>query len=159
MKRWLGKCRPRAYFDLIRSDILSSSGVSPSSSPLSRYPPLPAMETSPRGPLVVKPTRGELRACVEFLVKKKRSIKHKAQDPPEGSPSARGKVPKLRVTDLRSRAQVQVRGQAWSSSIEVSKVAGAQCHSSSAAGAKGSPRKAAELPLKVLLIFFWGSSS
>ena len=159
VKRWLGKCCPRAYFDLIRSDILSSSGVSHSSSHLSRYPTLPAMETSPRGPLVVKPTRGELRARVKLLVKKKRSIKRKAQDPLEGSPSARGKVPKLRVTYLRSRAQAQVRGQAWSSSVEVSKVAGAQCHSSSAAGAKGSPRKAAELPLKVLLIFVWGPSA
>ena len=115
VKRWLGKCRPRVYSDLIRSDILGSLGVSPFSSPHSRSPPLPAMETSLGGPLVVKPTRGEFRARVKLLAKKKRSIKRKAQDPPEGSPSARGKVPKLGVSDLRSCAQVQVRGQAWSS--------------------------------------------
>ena len=86
VKWWLGKCHPRAYSNLIRSDIPSSSRVSTSSSPPSRPPSLPAMETSPRGPLVVKPTRGELRAHVKLLAKKKRSTKRKAQDPPEGSP-------------------------------------------------------------------------
>ena len=101
VKRRLGKYHPQAYSDLIRSDIPSSSGVSPSSSPPPRSPSLPAMETSPRGPLVMKPTRGERRAHVELLAKKKRSIKRKAQDPPEGSPPARGKVPKLGVFDLR----------------------------------------------------------
>ena len=85
VKRRLGKCRPRASFDLIKSDLLGSSGVSPSSSPRSKSPPLPAMETSPGGPLVVKPTRGELRARVELLAKKKRSVKCRAQDPPKGS--------------------------------------------------------------------------
>ena len=85
VKRRLGKCRSRASSDLIKSDLLGSSGVSPSSSPRSKSPPLPAMETSPGGPLVVKPTRGELRACVELLVKKKRSVNCRAQDPPKGS--------------------------------------------------------------------------
>ena len=109
--KWqLGKCDPQAYSDLIRSDIPGSSGVSPSSSPPSRSPPLPAMETSPGGPLVVKQTWGELRASVELLAKQKRSIKRKAQDPPEGSPPVRGKVPKLGVSNPHSRAQVQVRG-------------------------------------------------
>ena len=103
VKRRLGKCRPRAYSDMIRSDLPGSSGVSPSSSPRSKSPPLPAMETSPRGPLVVKPTRGELRARVELLAKKKRSMKRRAQDPPEASLAARGEVPKLGVSDPRSR--------------------------------------------------------
>ena len=76
------------------------------------------METSPRGPLVVKLTRGELWARVELLVKKKRSVKCKAQDPPEGSLPTRGKVPKLGVFDPRSHAQVLVRRLAWSSSTE-----------------------------------------
>ena len=78
VKQRLGKCHPRAYSDLIRSDIPSSLGVSHSSSLPSRSLPLPAMETSLGGPLVVKPTRGELRARVELLAKKKRSIKRKA---------------------------------------------------------------------------------
>ena len=110
VKRQLGKCRPRAYSDLIRSDIPGSSGVSPSYYPCSTSPPPSAMETSPRRPLVVKPTRGELRACVELLVKKRRSVKCKAQDPPDSSLPARGKVSKLGVSDPRSHAQVQVRG-------------------------------------------------
>ena len=110
------------------------------------------METSPGGPLVVKPTRGELRAHVELLAKKRRSVKCKAQDPPESSLSAQGKVLKLGVFDPRSRSQVQVKGQALSSSAEVSEVVGAQRRSSFAVGVKGSSRKAIEPPLKVLPI-------
>ena len=110
------------------------------------------METSLGGPLVVKPTRGELRAHVELLAKKKRSVKRRAQDPPEGSLPTRGKVPKMGVSDPLSRAQAQVRGQEWYSSAKVSEVAGAQRLSSSAVRVKGSSRKAVELPLKVLPI-------
>ena len=78
IKRQLSKCRPRAYSDLIRSEIPSSSGVSPSCSPCLTSPPPLVMETSHGGPLVVKPTWGELRAHVELLVKKRRSVKRKA---------------------------------------------------------------------------------
>ena len=104
VKRRLGKCRPRAYSDLIKSDLPGSSGVSPSSSPCSKSPSLPAMETFPGGPPVVKPTRGELRANVELLAKKKRIVKRRAQNPPEGSLPAQGN-PKLGVSDPHSRAQ------------------------------------------------------
>ena len=117
VKRQLGKCLPRAYSDLIRSDIPSSSSVSPSCSPYSRSPPPPVMETSPGGPLVVKPTRGKLQARVELLAKKRRSVKRKAQDPPESSLLARGKVLKLGVSFSRSpikergsHSKVRVRG-------------------------------------------------
>ena len=117
VERQLGKCRPRAYSDLIRSDIPGSSGVSPSCSSHSRSPPPHAMETSLGGPLVVKPTRGELQACVELLAKKRRGVKRKAQDPPESSLPTRGKAPKLGVSIPRSpvkervsHAQVRVRG-------------------------------------------------
>ena len=95
VKRQLGKCRPRAYSDLIRSDILGSSGVSPSYSPYLRSPPPPAMEISSEEPLTVNPTREELQARVELLEKKRRSVKRKAQDPPESSLPARGKTSKL----------------------------------------------------------------
>ena len=117
------------------------------------------METSPRGPLVVKPTLGELRAYVELLEKKKRSVKRKAQDPLEGSLPARDKVPKLGVSDSHSRAQAQVRGQEWSSLVELSEVACAQHLSSSAVGINGSSRKDVELPLKVLPISVWSPSA
>ena len=152
VKRQLSKCRPRAYSNMIRSNIPSSSGVSPSCSPCSTSPPPLAMETSPRGLFVVKPTRGELWARVELLAKKRRSIKCKAQDHPQSSLPARGKVPKLGVSYPDLRAQVQVRGQALSSLAEVFEVAGAQRCSSSTARVKGSLRKAAEPPLKVLPI-------
>ena len=75
VKRRLGKCRPLAHSNLLKSDLPGSSGVSPFSSPRSKSPPLPTMETSLGGPLVVKPTRGELQALVELLAKKKRSVK------------------------------------------------------------------------------------
>ena len=88
VKRQLGKCRPRAYSDLIRSDIPGSSSVSLSCSPYLRSPPPPAMEISPEGPPVVKPTREELQARVELMAKKRRSVKRKAQDPLESSLSA-----------------------------------------------------------------------
>ena len=104
VKRQLGKCHSRAYSDLIKSDIPGSSSVSPSCSPCSTSPPPFSMETSPGGPLVMKPTRGELPARVELLAKKRRSVKCKAQDPPESSFLARGKVPKLGVSDPRSHA-------------------------------------------------------
>ena len=110
--KWrLGKCRPQEYSDMIKSDLPGSSGVSPSSSPRSKSPPLLVMETSPRGPVVMKPTRGELRACVDLLAKKKRSVKHRAHNLPEGSLPTRGKVPKLGVSDPNLRAQAQVRGK------------------------------------------------
>ena len=64
VKRRLGNFYPWAYSNLIRSDVPGSSGVSPSSSSRSRSPLPPAMETPPGGSLVVKPTRGELRALV-----------------------------------------------------------------------------------------------
>ena len=88
MKRQLGKCCPRAYSDLIRSNIPGSSGVGPSCSPYSRSPPPPTMETSLEGPPVVKPTREELQASVELLAKKRRSAKHKAQASLEVVPEA-----------------------------------------------------------------------
>ena len=120
------------------------------------------METSPEGPLTVKPTRGELQAHVELLVKKKRSVKRKAQDPPKSSVPARGKAPKLGVSVPRlpvkergSHAQVWVRGQALPSLVEVSEEAGAQRHSSSASRAKGSSRRAVGPPLKVLPVSVW----
>ena len=166
VKRQLGKCHPRAYSDLIRSDIPGSSGVSPSYSLYSRSPPPLAMETSPEGPPVVKPTREELQAHVELLRKKRRSAKPKAQAPPESSLPTRGKISKLGASAPPSpakewgpRTQVRVRRQALPSLAEVSEVAGAQRHSSFATRDKGSSRRATEPPLKVLPISIWSPSA
>ena len=40
----------------------------------------------------MKPTQGELRARLEVLAKKRRSIKRKTQASPEGCPPTRGKI-------------------------------------------------------------------
>ena len=62
IKRKLAKCLPRAYSELIRSDILGSSG-SRSSRPATLRPSPPSvMKFSHDGPPVVKPTKGELQA-------------------------------------------------------------------------------------------------
>ena len=166
VKQQLGKCHPRAYYDLIKSDILGSSGVSPSYSPYLRSPSPSAMEISFKGPPVVKPTREELQAHVELLAKNRRSVKCKAQDHLESSLLARGKTPKMGasvppspVKEMESYAQVRVRRQALPSLTEVSEVAGAQRRSSSTAGAKGFSRRAVELPLKVLPISIWSPST
>ena len=159
VKRQLGKCHPLAYSDLIRLDIPGSSGVSPFCSLYSRSPPPPAMETSPKGPSAVKPTWEELQARVDLLTKKRRSAKRKTQAPPESSLPAQGKILKLGASAPSSptkewglRAQVRVRGQVFPSLAEVFEVAGAQRCSSFSTGAKGSSRRAAEPPLKVLPI-------
>ena len=125
--KWqLGKCLPRAYSDLIRSNIPSSLSVNPSCSPYYRSSLPPAMEISYEGPLAVKPTREELQARVELLAKKRRNVKRKARDPPESNLPAQGKTLKLGaffppspVKEQGSHAQVRVRGQALPSLAEV----------------------------------------
>ena len=150
VKRKLAKCRQRVYSELIRSDILGSSGVSPSRSSASRLSLPFVMKTSREGPSVVKPTREELQARVESLAKKKRSVKRKAQAPPESSLATRGKVRRLGAYSPPSTAkgwgssnQVPTRGQAPPPVAEVSK----------AAGPKNSSGRSAELFLAVLPIF------
>ena len=93
VKRKLVKCAPRAYSELIRSDIPRSSGVRPArlhflrSSPLSvmKHPVPKSSSPSVSEPLTAKPTQGELRSLLEVLAKKKRSEKRKPPCSPEGS--------------------------------------------------------------------------
>ena len=108
------------------------------------------MKTSREGPLVVKPTREELQARVESSVKKKRSIKRKAQAPPKSSLAIRGKVPRLGASSPPSTAkgwgssdQVPARSQEPPLVDEVSK----------AGGQKNSSGRSVELPLVVLPIY------
>ena len=81
--KWrLVRCHPRAYSKLIRSDIPRSSGAKPARLPVLRSSPpsvmkpsLPLVSKSSSSfalePLITKPTRGELRASLEVLAKKK----------------------------------------------------------------------------------------
>ena len=132
VKRKLVKCTPRAYSELIRSDIPGSSGARPArlhflrSSPLSvMKPPVPKSSSpSVSEPLTAKPTRGELRSRLEVLIKKKRSVEQKPPSLLEGYPPAWGKILKV----------------------------GASSSPSFSVGARGSSGRADEPPLEVLPI-------
>ena len=139
VKRKLTKCVPRAYSDLIRSDIPGPSGARSvrlpflRSSPISIMKPPVSKSSSPSisEPLIAKPTRGELRSRLEVLAKKKRSVKRKPPTSPKGCPPAQGKILKL----------------------------GASSSPSSAVRAGDSSRRAAEPPLEVLPISVWSPTS
>ena len=155
VKQQLAKCLPWVYFELIRSDILGPSGVNPSRSPTLR-PSLPSnMKPSCEGPSTVKPTREELQARVESLAKKKRSVKRKAQAPPESSLAIRGKILRLGASSPPSTAkeqgssdQVPARGQVPPSMVQVFKVA----------GQKNPLGRTVEPSLEVLPISIWSPS-
>ena len=132
VKRKLVKWAPRAYSELISSNIPGSSGAGPArihflrSSPLSvmKRPVPKSSSSSVSEPLTGKPTRGELRSRLEVLEKKKRSVKRKPQSSPEGYPPAWGKTLKV----------------------------GASPSPSSVVGAGDSSGRADEPPLEVFLI-------
>ena len=96
VKRKLVTCRLRTYSELIRSDIFGPSSAEPSRPPgpsgvkLSRPSALGPPQSS-----VMKPSREEIQARVEFLVKKKRNTKRKVPSASEDNHAARGKVLKL----------------------------------------------------------------
>ena len=113
VKQKLVKCAPLAYSELIKSDILGLSGARPARLPFLRPSPLSVMKpslppvsksssSSILEPFIVKPTRGELRARLEVLAKKKRSVKKKSQASPEGCAPAQGKILKAGPSSLPS---------------------------------------------------------
>ena len=130
---------PRAYSELIRSDIPGSSGARPArlpflrSSPLSVMKPLVSRSSSPSvsEPLIAKPTRGELRSRLEVLAKKKRRVKRKPPSLQEGCSISRGKILKVGASSSPSFA------------VEAGDFSG----------------RAAEPPLKVLPISVWSPTS
>ena len=65
VKRKLAKCLPRAFSELIRSDIPRSLGSRSSRPATLRPSPSSVMKFAHDGPPVVKPTKGELQAWVE----------------------------------------------------------------------------------------------
>ena len=139
VKRKLVKCAPRAYSELIRSDIPGLSSARPTRLPFLRSSPHSIMRPlvskssslSVSEPLIAKPTRGELRPRLKVLAKKKRSVKRKPPSSPEGCPPARGKILKV----------------------------GSSSSPSSAVGVGDSSGRAAEPPLEVLPISVWSPSS
>ena len=88
IKRKLAKCLPRAYSEIIKSDIPGSSGSRSSRSATLRPSPPSVMKLSHDGPPAIKPTKGELLALVKTLSWKSRSVKRKTLDSPvKGRPS------------------------------------------------------------------------
>ena len=114
------------------------------------------MKPSREGPSAVKPTREELQARVESLVKKKRRVQRKAQAPPKTSLVIRDKIPRLEASsppsiskERGSSYQVPARSQVPPSMAEVSKVT----------GSKNPSGRTAEPPLEVLPIYVWSLSA
>ena len=154
--KWkLAKCLPRAYSELIRSDILGSSG-SRSSCPATLRPSSPSvMKFSHDGPPVVKPIKGELQARVETLSWISRSVKRKPLDSLKKGHPAWGKIPRLGTSSSSPSAHVRVQGQALPPPVEVPRAPSSQLRSGSAAKAKDSSGRAAEPPSAVMPITVW----
>ena len=96
VKQQLARCLLRVYSELIRLDIPGPYGVKPFRP--SEPSGMKSTRLSALGPpqsSVMKPSREELRARVEFLAKKRRSAKRKVRATSESSHAARGKVLKL----------------------------------------------------------------
>ena len=152
VKRKLATCLPRAYSELIKSDILGFSG-SRSSRPATLRPSPPSIMKFPHdGPPVVKPTKGELLARVETLSQRSRSVKWKAPDSLKKGRQAWGKVSRLGMFSSSPSTHVQVQGQVSLPSAEVPKAPSSQPLSGSAAKAKDSSGRAAKPPLEVIPI-------
>ena len=119
VKRKLAKCLPRAYSELIRSDIPESSSSRSSRLATLRLSPSSVMKFFHDGPPVVKPTKGEILARVEMLSRRSQNVKRKTLDSPEKGRSAWGKVPRLGTSSSSPSTHVQVQGQVFSPPAEV----------------------------------------
>ena len=137
------------------SDIPGSSGSKSSRPSTLRPSPPSVMKFSQERPLVVKPTKGELRARVETLSRRPQSVKRKSQDSLKKSHPAWGQAPRLGKSSSSPSAHVQVQGQAFPSQVEMPRVPSSQPRSTSAAKAKDSAGRAVEPPLEVMPISVW----
>ena len=155
VKRKLAKCLPRAYSELIKLDILGSSG-SKSSRPATLRPSPPSvMKFSHDGPPVVKPTKGELQARVETLSRRSRSVKRKPLDSLLRGQPAWGKALRLGTPSSSPSAHILVQGQVLPPPVEVPRAPSSQPRSASVAKAKDSSERAAEPLLEVMPISVW----
>ena len=131
IKQELAKCLPRAYSELIRSDIPGSSGSRSSHSAALRSSPPSAMKFSHAGPPVAKPTKGELLARVETLSQRSRSVKQKTLDSPENAHPSWGKVPKLGTYSSSPSTHTRALGEVLPPPTEVPKAPSSQPRSGS----------------------------
>ena len=167
MKRKLVKCSPQTYSELIRSDIPRPFGAKSSqpSKPFGAKSSQP-FALRPSQSSIMKPSREELQAQVEFLAKKKRSAKCKVPAALESSHAARGKVPKFGASSSPSFFWEQgllgifwARGHTPYPVAEVSEVKGPQLCSPLVTVAKSPPGRTAEPPLDILPISVWSPSA
>ena len=114
VKRKLVKCAPCVYSELIRSDIPRSSGSKSSQPPTLRPSPPSVTKSNHEGPPAVKPTREELQALVEALLRRRQSAKRKPEASPKRSHPDWGKTPKLGASSPSSSTKIRVKGQALS---------------------------------------------
>ena len=108
VKRKLAKCLPRAYSELIKSDIPGSSGPRSSRPATLRPSPPSVIKLSQDGPPVIKPTKGDLLARVETLSRRSRSVKQKTLDSLEKGRPAWGKVSRLGTSSSSPSTHVRV---------------------------------------------------
>ena len=155
VKRKLAKCLLRAYFELIRSDILGSSGLKSSRPAALRPSPPSVMKFSHDGPPFVKLTKGELQARVETLSRRSRSVKQKPLDSLKRGHPAWGKAPRLGTPFSSPSAHVQVQGQVLPPPAEVLREPSSQPRFASVAKAKDSSGRDAKPPLEVMPISVW----
>ena len=155
VKRKLAKCLPRAYSELIKSDIPESSGSRSSRLTTLRPSPPLVLKFSNDGLPVVKPTKGELQARVETLSQRSRSVKRKPLDSLEKGHPAWGNIPRLGTSSSSPFAHVQVQGQVLPLPAEVLRAPSSQLRSGSAAKAKDSSGRDVEPPLAVMPITVW----
>ena len=142
VKRKLAKCLPRAYSELIRSDVPGSSGSRSSRLATLRPSPPSVMKFSHDGPPLVKPTKGELQDRVETLSRRSRSVKRKHLDSLEKGHPAWGKTPRLGTSSSSPSAHVLVQGQVLPPPVEVPRAPSSQPRSGSTAKAKDSSGRA-----------------
>ena len=155
VKRKLAKCLPRAYSELIRSDIPGSSGWRSSRPATLRPSPPSVMKFSHDESPVVKPTKGELLTRVETLSQRSRSVKRKTLDSLEKGHPTWGKVPRLRTSSSSPSTHVRVQGQALPPPTKVPRALSSQLRSGFAAKAKDSSWGAVGPPLEVMPITVW----
>ena len=140
-KQELAKCLPRAYSELIKSDIPGSSGSRSSCSVALRPSPPSAMKFSHAGLPVAKPTKGELLARVETLSQRSRSVKRKTLDSSEKGRPSWGKVPKLGTSSSSPSTHTRALRDVLPPPAEVPKGSSSQPRSGSTTKAKESSGK------------------
>ena len=152
VKRKLAKCLPRAYSELIRSNVPGSSGSRSSRLATLRPSPPSGMKFSHDGPPIIKPSKGELQARVKTLSRRSRSVKLRPLDSLEKGHPAWGKIPRLGTSSSSPSTHVRVQGQVLPPPTEVPRSPSSHLRYGSTAKAKDSSGRAAEPPLEVMPI-------